>query len=151
MENVMKPFHRILFATDFTEASEPALAEAIGMAKGDGTELLIAHVCHPPNPTQAASVAGGVYEEWTQNFRERAEEKLEPLVERARAEGVSAEALVLTGAPDEAITEAAALHGADLVIVGTHGRKGVSKFFLGSVASRVISSAPCPVLTVHAV
>ena len=147
----MKPFHRILFATDFTEASEPALAEAIEMAKSEGTELLVAHVYQLPNAAQATSVASGVYEEWTQNLRNRVEEKLAPLVERARAEGVNAEALVLNGTPYEAITEAAALNGADLVIMGTHGRKGVSRFFLGSVASRVISSAPCPVLTVHAV
>ena len=146
----MKPFHRILFATDFTESSEPAFAEALEMAKGNGTELLIAHVYQLPNAAQAMSVASGVYEEWTQNLRDRVEEKLAPLVEKARAEGVNAEALVLSGTPYEAITEAAALNGADLVIMGTHGRKGVSRFFLGSVASRVISTAPCPVLTVHA-
>src|SRR5215471_6127229 len=110
-EDVMKAFHRILFATDFTEASEPALAEAIEMAKGDGTELLIAHVYQLPNPAQATSVARGVYEEWTQNLRDRVEERLAPLVERARAEGVNAESLVLNGTPYEAITQAAAFNG----------------------------------------
>lgn len=146
----MKPFHRILFATDFTEASEPALAEAIDMAKGDGTELLIAHAYQLPNAGQAQTAAGGVYDEWLQELRDRVAERLEPLVEKARSEGVKAEALILTGTPYEAITEAAAEQAADLVIMGTHGRRGVSRFFLGSVASRVISSAPCPVLTVHA-
>jgi nucleotide-binding universal stress UspA family protein len=146
----MKPFHRILVATDFTLASESALAEAIAMAKGDGTELLIAHAYQPPSAPQAEAVAPGVYDEWVRNLRERVEEKLQPLVQKARNEGIPAEALVLSGTPDEAITEAAAQEGADLVIVGTHGRKGVSRFFLGSVASRVISTAPCPVLTIHA-
>ena len=146
----MKSFHRILVATDFTPASEPALAEAIDMAKEDGSELLIAHAYQLPSAPQAASVAAGVYDEWVENLREGVEEKLEPLVERAKKNGVKAQALILTGDPDEAITEAAEEEAADLVIVGTHGRKGVSKFFLGSVASRVISTAPCPVLTVHA-
>ena len=146
----MKTFHRILVATDFTPASEPALAEAIEMAKGDGAELLIAHAYQPPNAPQAESIATGVYDEWVQNLRDRVEARLEPLVEKAKKEGVKAEALILSGTPYEAITEAAEDKGADLVILGTHGRKGVSKFFLGSVASRVISSAPCPVLTVHA-
>ena len=146
----MKPFHRILVATDFTPASEPALAQAIEMAKGDGGELLIAHAYQPPNAPQAQSVATGVYEEWVRNLSDGVEEKLEPLVARARKEGVHAEPLILSGPPYEAITQAAAEEAADLVVVGTHGRKGVSKFFLGSVASRVISTAPCPVLTVHA-
>ena len=146
----MKPFHRILVATDFTPASEPALAEAIEMAKGNGTELLIAHAYQLPNAAQAQAVAGGVYDEWLRNLRDQIEERLEPLVEKAKSEGVKAEALILTGTPYEAITEAAAEHSADLVIMGTHARKGVSKFFLGSVAARVISTAPCPVMTIHA-
>jgi nucleotide-binding universal stress UspA family protein len=62
-----------------------------------------------------------------------------------------AKPLVLAGAADEAITEAAKDNDADLVIMGTHGRKGVSRLFLGSVASRVIATAPCPVMTIHAV
>ena len=146
----MKSFHRILVATDFTPASEPPLAEAIDMAKEDGAELLIAHAYQLPSVPQADLVAPGVYDEWVENLRESVEERLEQLVERARKSGVRAQALILTGNPDEAITEAADEQAADLVIVGTHGRKGVSKFFLGSVASRVISTAPCPVLTVPA-
>ncbi|HEX7253007.1 MAG TPA: universal stress protein, partial [Thermoanaerobaculia bacterium] len=55
-----------------------------------------------------------------------------------------------SGAPDEAITAAARDQKADLVVMGTHGRKGVSRFFLGSVASRVISTSECPVMTVRA-
>ena len=146
----MKPFRRILVATDFTPASEPALEEAIELAKGDGTELLIAHAYQLPNVPEAESVAGDVYDEWVQSLRDRVVDRLKPLVEKAGSEGIRAEALILTGAPYEAITQAAEEQGADLVIMGTHGRKGVSRLFLGSVASRVISTAPCPVLTVHA-
>jgi nucleotide-binding universal stress UspA family protein len=143
-EETMKPFNRILMATDFSEASAPAFKEAILMAKENAAELMIANAYQPPNIIEADSVAFGVYEEWDKNL------KAEILVEEARKAGVEAKALVLPGAPDEAITDAARENEADLVIMGTHGRKGVSRLFLGSVASRVIATAPCPVMTIHA-
>jgi nucleotide-binding universal stress UspA family protein len=149
-EDVMKPFNRILVATDFTEASTPAFQEAIELAKGNGSELLIGHAYQPPVMTQADAVAPGVYDEWDRNLRARVTEKLEGLVHAATKAGVQAKPLVLTGAAYDAIVDAAKKSKADLVVMGTHGRKGVSRFFLGSVASRVISTAPCPVLTVRA-
>ena len=146
----MNPFKRIIVATDLTPASEPAVLEAALLAKENGADLLIAHVYRLPSVSQAQSVAGGVYEEWDRNIRAEVEGKLRVLVQNAAEEGVKAEALVLTGQPYEAIVEAAKLNDADLVVMGTHGRKGVARFFLGSVASRVISTAPCPVMTVRA-
>jgi nucleotide-binding universal stress UspA family protein len=146
----MTPFNRIMVATDFTEASTPAFQEAIELAKKDGSELLISHAYQPPNMVQADTVAPGVYEEWDRNLRSRVQEMLQGLVDDAKKAGVPAKPLVLTGAPYEAIVDAAKENKADLVVMGTHGRKGVSRFFLGSVASRVISTAPCPVMTVRA-
>ena len=146
----MKPFHRILVATDFSEASTPAFKEAILMAKENGAELMIANAYRPPNIIEADSVAFGVYEEWDRNLRAEIEGKLNALVEEARKAGVDARPLILPGVPYEAITDAAKENDADLVIMGTHGRKGVARLFLGSVASRVISTAPCPVMTVRA-
>jgi nucleotide-binding universal stress UspA family protein len=146
----MKLFKRIIMATDLSPASEPALKEAIGLAKENGAELLIAHVYQPPSVVEAQSISAGVYEEWDQNIRAEVKGRLQELVENAAKEGVKAEPLILTGAPYEAIAEAARGNDADLVVMGTHGRKGVSRFFLGSVAARVISTAPCPVMTVRA-
>lgn len=146
----MNPFKRIIVATDLTPASEPAVLEAALLAKENGADLLVTHVYRPPSISQAQSVAGGVYEEWDRNIRAEVEGKLRVLVENVAKEGVRAEALVLAGQPYEAIVEAAKLNDADLVVMGTHGRKGVARFFLGSVASRVISTAPCPVMTVRA-
>jgi nucleotide-binding universal stress UspA family protein len=143
-------FHRILVATDLTEASQPALTRAIELARKNEAELLITHAYHPPSVAQADSFASGIYEEWDRTMRAHAEEKLRPLVEDAKRQGVKARAIVVSGAPYDAITETAREKGADLVVMGTHGRTGVSRFFLGSVASRVISTAPCPVMTVRA-
>ncbi len=146
----MKPFKRILMATDFTHASKPAFEEALGLAKKNGSQLLIAHAYRPPNMSIADAVAGGAYDEWNENLRARVAEKLQGLVDEARQAGVLAEPLVLAGSAEEAIVDSAKQNKADLVVMGTHGRKGVSRFFLGSVASRVISTAPCPVMTVRA-
>jgi nucleotide-binding universal stress UspA family protein len=146
----MKAFKRIILATDLSPASEPALKEAIGLAKENGAELLIAHAYQPPTVVEAQSISAGVYEEWDQSIRAGVKSRLQKLVESAAKEGVKAEPLILRGAPYEAIAEAARRKDADLVVLGTHGRKGVSRFFLGSVAARVISTAPCPVMTVRA-
>jgi nucleotide-binding universal stress UspA family protein len=149
-EEQMKPFKRILVATDFSEASTPALKEAVEMAQDAGAVLMIAHAYEAPNMAQADAVAPGVYEEWDRNLRSAVETKLQPIVENAKNAGVNARPLILSGTPYEAITDAAKDHKADLVVMGTHGRKGVSRFFLGSVASRVISTVECPVMTVRA-
>jgi nucleotide-binding universal stress UspA family protein len=146
----MKRFNRILVATDFTEASTPAFQEAIELGRRNGSELLISHAYQPPGMTQADAVAPGVYDEWDRNLRARVEGKLQGLVEAAEKAGVLARPLILTGDAYEAIVDAAKENKADLVVMGTHGRKGVSRFFLGSVAARVISTAPCPVMTVRA-
>jgi len=90
-----------------------------------------------------------VYEEWDQKLREAVERRLRPLLEHARKDGVEAEPLILRGFADEAIIAAAKQQHADLIVMGTHGRRGAARLFLGSVAARVISTAPCPVMTVR--
>jgi nucleotide-binding universal stress UspA family protein len=145
----VKRFRRILVATDFTPASTGALKEELELAKTDGAELLIAHAYRPPDPIQAESVGPGVYEEWDENLRTGIEEGLRPLVDDARRRLVNARSLALPGIPQKAIAEAVQENGVDLVVLGTHGRRGFSLFLLGSVAARVISTAPCPVMTVR--
>jgi nucleotide-binding universal stress UspA family protein len=69
------------------------------------------------------------------------------LIQKAQKEGVKAHKLLLQGLADDAIIEAAHRLRVDLIVVGTHGRRGVSRFFMGSVAAHVVSRAPCAVLT----
>ena len=145
-------FHKILVATDFSPASGPAVEEAKKLARSNGAELLIAHAYEPPSPLQIDGyVAPWIYNEWDETLRNEAELALTPLVETARQSGVNARPVVLKGAPFKAITDAAGSEHADLVVMGTHGRAGLSRLVLGSVAARVAASAPCPVLTVRAV
>ena len=142
-------FERILVATDFSPASAPALEQSLKMARREEALLLIAHAYQEPGLVELSHAPARAYEQWDQALRDGAERKLRPLVEHARTEGVEARALLLSGFADEAIIEAAEQQGADLIVMGTHGRRGAARFFLGSVASRVISMAPCPVMTVR--
>lgn len=145
----MTAFRRILVATDLTSASEPALAKAIELAAGGETELLIAHACGQPSLAAAESASPRAYEEWKSAIHSQVEKALEPFIERATRAGVPARALVLSGVPDVAIVRAAREHGVELVVAGTHSRTGMSRFFLGSIAARLVATAPCPVLTVR--
>jgi nucleotide-binding universal stress UspA family protein len=145
----MKMFQRILVATDFSPASTPALEMSVKMARGGGALLLIAHAYQEPGLVELSHAPAAVYEQWDQKLREGTERQLRPLLEYARKEDIAAEGLILTGFADEAIIEAAKQKGADLIVMGTHGRRGASRLFLGSVAARVISTAPCPVMTVR--
>jgi len=141
----------ILFATDFSEASGPAFRQAVEMARRDGGTLLIAHVLEPPMPMAPDGyVLPQTYDDLAAAQRRGAEERMRRLLGRARREGISARGLLLRGAPHEAIARTARGHRAGRVVVGTHGRRGFSRLFLGSVAARVVASAPCPVLVVPA-
>lgn len=145
----MSRFARILVATDFSSASMPALEHAIRLSKDSGAQLLIANAVAEFVPPEIGYASASGYEQWRRDAREAAEKKLQPLVEQARREGLDARPLVLAGLPDEAIVEAAGREGADLIVLGTHGRRGADRFLLGSVASRVVLAAECPVLTVR--
>ena len=145
----MKMFERILVATDFLPASTPALEQSVKMARRDGALLFIAHAYQEPGLVGLSHAPARVYQEWDKKLREEVERKLRPLVESARKEGVEAEGLLLAGFADEAIVKAAKEKDVDLIVMGTHGRRGAARLFLGSVAARVISTAPCPVMTVR--
>jgi nucleotide-binding universal stress UspA family protein len=142
-------FQRILVATDFSEASAPAVRKAIALARDSGAELTIAHAYQPPSLLLDGYVPPATYEKWDRSLEEQARMKLQAFVNEAQKAGVDARELVLTGTPYQAIADAAGDVGCDLVVMGTHGRTGVSRFFLGSVAARVVSTAPCPVMTIH--
>ncbi|HYK43329.1 MAG TPA: universal stress protein [Thermoanaerobaculia bacterium] len=141
---------RILVATDLTPASLPAFEEALRIAEANGAELVLTHAYQLPNLGQPVALAGEAYDRMDRQLRESAERRMESLIVEAEKRNVPARQLVIFGDPYEAIGRAAADECVDLVIMGTHGRTGVARFFLGSVASRVISTAPCPVLTVRA-
>ncbi|MFY9549574.1 MAG: universal stress protein [Thermoanaerobaculia bacterium] len=146
----MTVFRRILVATDFSEASAPAVTLAVKLAKSWGAQLLAAHVYDEPHLPELSFAHVRLYEEYERKIKADAARQLGEIAGHARAEGVETEELLLRGFADEAIVQAARESHADLIVMGTHGRRGAGRFFLGSVAARVVATAPCPVLTARA-
>jgi nucleotide-binding universal stress UspA family protein len=146
----MKPIRNILVGTDFSAASRPAFRRSVEMAVANGAALWIVHVAAPPVPLSPEGyVLPRFYEDMMLSIRADAQKRLRTLLSRARKAGVRARSLILNGVPHEALNRAARRHRADLLILGTHGRTGLARLFVGSVASRVVATAPCPVLTVR--
>ena len=146
----MKAIRNILVGTDFSPASRPAIRLAVEMAAANSAALWIAHVAAPPVPLATEGyVLPRFYEDMMLSIRADAQKRLRRLLSTARKSGVRARSLILNGVPHEALNRAARRHRADLLILGTHGRTGLARLFVGSVASRVVATAPCPVLTVR--
>ncbi len=144
-------FHDVLHATDFSAASRKASAVAVDVARANRAALTIVHVLAPVVPVTAGEgfVLPETYEQMEAAIRVAAQKQLDRLLARARTGGVQVSGLLLAGTPHEAIVRAAKSKRADLLVIGTHGRTGLARLFLGSVAARVLAMATCPVLTVR--
>ena len=146
----MSRLRRILHPSDFSRASGAAFARAVAMAKTDRAQLLLVHVLAPSVPIAGEGyISPKVYEDLEASARAYGQKCLSALQAKARKAGVKAVTQLLDGVAHERIARAAKAKKADLIVIGTHGRTGLAKFFLGSVASRVVAAAPCPVLTVR--
>jgi nucleotide-binding universal stress UspA family protein len=141
---------RILHPTDYSGASRAAFRKAIETAKTSRAELLIAHVMSPVVPVPGEGyVSPRMYDELATSSRAWAQKKLDALVAQAKKARVRTKGLLLEGAPHEEIVRFARARRVELIVLGTHGRTGLAKLFLGSVAERVVAAALCPVLTVR--
>ena len=146
----MKQFRRILHPTDFSRASGPAFATAVNLAKQTRGELMLVHVLIPTTPFVADGyVSPRTYQELEAAARGDAQRRLSALLAKAKKAGARTTAILLQGLPFDQIVRAAQRKRADLIVMGTHGRTGLPKFLIGSVAERVIPRAPCPVLTIR--
>jgi nucleotide-binding universal stress UspA family protein len=137
---------RILLATDLSPASEGAARQALELAADLGADLLIVSVIDP----RALHLPGARFGIRVDQVRMAREAAAQGLVAQGRASGVKVGFLVWEGEPGESVVEAAISERADLVVVGSHGRGSVGRFFIGSVSEHVVRNAPCPVLVVRA-
>ena len=144
-------FNRILHATDYSKASARALDEAVALARQNHAELLVLHVIDPVTPYVTGEDIGGaeLYMKLEETTKQEAETSMKKLMEKLRTLKVNAKSLLLRGTSHEQIVKAAKSRRANLIVIGTHGRTGLSKLFMGSVANKVVSTAHCPVLTVR--
>jgi|KBSSwiS6_1023812.scaffolds.fasta_scaffold37329_2 nucleotide-binding universal stress UspA family protein len=137
---------RILLATDLSAASEGAAVQALELAHDLGAELLIVSVIDAGSlrlPGNRAALR-------VDQVRTGREASAQDLVSRGRAMGVQVNFLIWEGDAGESIVEAARSEQVDLVVVGSHGRGSVGRFFLGSVSDFVVRHADAPVLVVRA-
>jgi len=145
----MAAIHRILVPTDFSDVSRTALDVACELATALQVPLVVMHASAPqafplpeggilPSPERAAEEVAtqthALYQELV----------------HARSRVPAAESLYIEGDPFAAIERAVHETGADLIVMGTHGRRGVAHALLGSVAEKLVQKGPCPVLAIRA-
>ena len=143
---------RILVPTDFSETADKALVYAKDLATRIGASLHLVHVFK--DPYAVAAYTPEVYTPVPAEVRERAmEEVRERLLERLDADEEQqfrGSRGIVRGLVAPQIVDYAATQDIDLIVIGTHGRRGVAHLLLGSVAEHVVRTAACPVLTVRA-
>ena len=141
----MLPIRTILHPTDFSEHSEPAFNVACSLAQSYGARLVLLHVLEP-----TVLVYGGVMTPPPPlpgaDERLSARKQLQRL--RPPHSSIPVERLVEAGDSATAIMQVARERNCDLIVMGSHGRTGLGRLLMGSVAENVLRKAPCPVLTV---
>lgn len=134
----------IVVPVDFSEPSLDALAHALALARKHEAQLTLLHVIEPRPPTMLVDATQA-----HRNARAAAHERLTQLADTTKRVWSRTGRELRAGAPVDTITALAQRANADLIVVGTHGRTGLKRAFIGSVAERVVRLAPCPVLVVR--
>jgi len=147
----MPGFRRVLHATDLSPASARAFKSALDLAKASKGRLLLLYVVPPPQAMVLADVPppADLYGKWDAEARASAQRQLERLVKRARRAGVRTTTLLTNGPVADRIIAVARRAKVDVIVMGTHGRTGLARAFVGSIAGRVVATASRPVLTVR--
>jgi len=135
-------FKNILFLTDFSEASHTAMEYAAVLAKHHDATFYAAHVQTPATPPY---LEGPALMEYFDTSREQKREQLNQLIAPLH---VKSQVLLSEGLIEYAIERWTVMHGIDLIVIGTHGWRGLQRILLGSTAELILRNAICPVLTV---
>ncbi|MGE3409111.1 MAG: universal stress protein [Pirellulales bacterium] len=132
---------KIIFPTDFSSSSDSALAYATALARDMGATLYFVHVEEPPLAYGGGEMYYGIPEPNTEALLKmlHAVKPTDP--------AVPFEHRLLAGDPAGAVVEFAVNEKADMIVLGTHGRTGLTRFLMGSVAESIVRQSPCPVLT----
>jgi nucleotide-binding universal stress UspA family protein len=147
----MKPLKKILVPVDFSRHSQEATQMALGLAERFGASVKLVHVYQPLDyglPDGFLSYAPLQLNELISALEKHLEKTQQET--RAAAGSTTVTSTLLHGAISSEITRCAKDEHFDLIVMGTHGRTGIGHVMLGSVAEKVLRTAPCPVLTVRA-
>jgi nucleotide-binding universal stress UspA family protein len=146
---LMKRIQHVLYATDFSATSRGALDTALTLAKSQDAKLTMVYVLAPIVLVREQYLDAMTIDRLQKQARKWSAQQLAALATRANKAGVNTSVLLREGDAADQIVRASRSTKADLIVMGTHGRRGLQKFFLGSVAGRVTATAPCPVVTVR--
>lgn len=143
----MKKIYRIIVPIDFLQHTSQLVTYAVYIAKKLTATLHFAHVVENPDLYGDYDFPPPSMVLFNTEAVKQAEEKMNQLVEETRNISPGCEGKICRGDIVDSLIDYAKEKGADLIVIGTHGRKGLEKMWLGSVAERVIKGAPCPTLT----
>ncbi len=145
-----KEYDRIMIATDGSESADMALHSGLKLARALNTKVDI--VCVVPTHPAASMPIGSRMMEWEAPFdimRDEGKKVLTEAANMAKAKGMDVETTLLEGNPADEITGFASANKVDMIVMGTIGRTGLTRFLLGSVAENVVRHSPVEVLVVR--
>jgi len=144
-----RDIRRILCPTDFSEFSDMAFRYALSIAQHYRGKLFVEHVVESWQHPEAAFVPAHYYVEFRSHLLRQGQEELQKFVENHANNGIRPEPVVDQGIAADSILAFAEAQEVDLIVMGTHGRRGFDRLMVGSVTERVLRKASCPVLAVH--
>lgn len=139
---MMLRINTILVPTDFSDTAEQALQIALSLGRDHHAKILLVAAPPPPPPASEIYVPLQDFEDQTVAIKRQLTERANSITE------LPVETQLVVGAPGAAIVAVAEERHADLIVMGTHGRSGLSRLLMGSVAEYVLRHTPCPVLTI---
>lgn len=145
-------FDQILIPTDGSEPARSAARRGIELARIHDAELHVLYVAEPVplgRFTTGPEPAAAEHSEIVEQQREEGQAAIDEIVELAMEAGIETVEGIEFGSPHEEVISYAEDEGIDAIVMGTHGRSGVDRFLLGSVAEKVVRKSPIPVMTVR--
>ena len=145
-------YQRILVPVDGSACSKRGLSEAIALGRLTGARIRLVHVVDEPLVAIGADVAAGAAEDLVKVAREAGQRTLADATETVKLAGIPVDDLMLDsfdGRLCDLVVKAIGAWAADLVVIGTHGRRGVGRLLLGSDAEQILRLSPVPVLLVR--
>jgi len=147
----MKEIKTILFPVDFSDSSKKIIAYVKLFSKNCNANIMLLHVIRGPEDFTGFELGTAWWSNFEKDLRDGAQKAMERFIEENFSElsQIISKAEIVIGDPVEELLKFSQNNSTDLIIMGTHGRKGLEKAMFGSVAEGIISRAECPVLTVN--
>ncbi|MCF6291159.1 MAG: universal stress protein [Desulfobacterales bacterium] len=145
----MSQIKTILVPVDFSKNAKIILRHAVSEAEKSAARLVVVYVVEDLEKYSALSIPHISFAELEKDLLRGAEHKMESFLEENLDESVAHTSKILYGDVAEQINSFAKSEGVDLIVIGTHGYKGLERVLFGSVAEKVVKTAPCPVVTIN--